>query len=239
MIDETNTYRGADIVKKIRVYLAVAVGLLLSSPGKADLIVTVGSASINESGTGTLDVLVSSTGSDAVQLAEFQLLIEPSSVATPGTYLSFVDPGPNSPGYVTDPGYLFAGNSDSEFFDIPVGGPSTTATPGDTFAGLDATADLFDVSVGTTPLLLARLGITAGTGVPPVAGDIFTVSLVPSGSAFEDSFFDPVAFSGSPGTVTVVGDQVAAVPEPSTMLALGLGLAAFAGTAVRRRRRAG
>jgi hypothetical protein len=58
---------------------------------------------------------------------------------------------------------------------------------------------------------LARLDVTTATGLPPAEGDFFTISLDPStSSGFLDSQGNSVAYTSTPGTVTIV-------PEPCTL----------------------
>jgi hypothetical protein len=144
-------------------------------------------------------------------------------------------------GYLTDsslnPAYIFLGNSlDASPPASPVGAPGLTVYPDETFTGQDATADSSPVtlSAGTT-YILASLSLTTLTGVPPLVGDSFTISLVPSigsGSFYVnlDTYFDhfdpdsgtevsATPFTSSSGTVAITS-----VPEPGSVVSGLLGI---------------
>ena len=144
---------------------------------------------------------------------------------------------------MTNSSYVFYGNSGAHddpgnVSPYPVGAVISSPEPNNRFVGGDNTADLSDITLTTTPKLLARLEVTADTGLPPDPGDTFTISVNESGTSFQhgDPFnptMVPIAAHGS-GTITVV-------PEPSTWVSLGTGLAVTLGYSIvrlRRRRRA-
>jgi hypothetical protein len=110
----------------------------------------------------------------------------------------------------------------------PVGEVVSVDAPADTYFGGDTALSGDDLVVGTTPLLLARLDVTSLTGLPPVAGDVFTVELVSArGTFFLDSESQDGGYQGFSGTITII-------PEPPGAL-FGL-LAAAAGCCGLRRR---
>jgi hypothetical protein len=96
---------------------------------------------------------------------------------------------------------------------------STTNVPNDTFLGGDLTGDGADIAGSLTNVLLAYLPVTTSQALPPVAGDVFTVSLVPGSddepngisgfTGFADSAGAYYPFSSTAGTVTIV-------PEPTS-----------------------
>jgi hypothetical protein len=208
----------------------------IATPARADLVISIGSASVTQGGTGTIDVLLMSTASsqapDLINNFGFQLQITNNGVDN--TQLAFS--ANQNFGYLSDttlnPQYVFLGDS------IGAGPPpsggivTTTIFPQDTFVGLDSTAsgNPVSLSAGTT-YLLASLSISTLTGAPPTANDSFTISLVPpaadgsintSTKTFFDNFdfttgaeLSATPFTSTSGTVTIVA---AAVPEPASIV---------------------
>jgi hypothetical protein len=239
--------------RRYRVFCLVVCLAGFAGSARGDLVVTIGNASIDQGGTGTVDVLLTSTAAplspDLVNGYSFQLQITNNGVD--GTQLAY---STNQDfGYISNtslsPPYLFLGDSsDAQPPPSPVGSPGQTAFPNDTFTGTDSTFSGNPVSVSTgTTYLLASLTVTTQTGSAPVAGDSFTISLVPGsgdGSLFSNpnTYFDNFDFStgtetsATPftsafGTVTI---RSAAVPEPSSIVS---GLTALLVLAVVRRRK--
>jgi hypothetical protein len=110
-----------------------------------------------------------------------------------------------------------------------VGSAGQTVYPNDTFTGADSTfsGNPVSLSAGHT-FLLASLTLTTATGAAPMAGDSFTIALVPpsgSGSvaANPNTFFDNFNFStgeevsATPFT-SLSGTVNIAVPEPDTII---------------------
>ncbi len=176
----------------------------LATPARSAFIITVGDQTILERGTGTVDVTIRSTdlvSGNPLATFGFAFRITPSG---PGG-LDFLNP--QSDVELTDPAYVFVGNSANFVTSSPLGSVS-----GDSYAGGDGTFDGNAVRV-TTPKLLVRLDLTAAAGS---AGQRFTISLVnsPASTFFKDALFDDVSYTSVAGTVTVAP---AAVPEPSTL----------------------
>jgi hypothetical protein len=152
-------------------------------------------------------------------------------------------PPPGSDPTFSNPNYVFAGNSSNVFFNLPLGVASTTANPNDTFTGGDSTAPPFnDITIGTTPVLLGDLPVSAGTGV---AGDMFAINLVPpSGTSFTGS---NTGFTNQASTLypftelnsgaVMIGAPLG-IPEPSTVAIALLGGLAGLPTLLRRWKRA-
>ncbi len=208
-----------------------------------DIILDVQDASISAGGTGFIDVLISSDGTDNLfrtayhfeitdAVANGSLQFRPSVFQT-NDQQSVVAPVPYVFGADTDPGNFFATRQDPTVTQI-IGGDNTLSGTG--------------VSLTTTQTLLARLQVEHITGTPLAAvGDTFTVKLINSDNGMPGDFtddstqflddssnnltIDPLSYSGS-GTITITS---AAVPEPSTLAVLAFVSATFIGRRWRRR----
>jgi hypothetical protein len=226
-------------------------------PARAGLIVSIGNASVAQGGTGTVDVLLTSTaGSQSPDLINnygFQLQI--TNNGADNTQLAFS--ANQDFGYISNtglnPAYLFLGDS---FAAQPpassVGSPGQTVYPNDTFTGADSTFSGNPVSLSSgTTYLLASLTVTTATGATPVIGDAFTIGLVPTSgtgslSANTNTYFDNFDFnsgselSATPFTSTsgAVNIVAATVPEPASIISGLTALLILAGVhGVRRVRR--
>lgn len=208
-----------------------------AAPARADLVLSIGSTSIAPGGTGTIDVYLTSNASaaspDLINFYGFQLQI--TNDGTDGTQLAFSTS--QNFGYISNtslnPAYVFLGDSfDAAPPPSPVGSPSQTMYPNDTFTGTDSTfsGNPVSLSAGTT-YLLAVLSVTSSPLAPPMAGDSFTISLMPqsgdgSVNTNPNTFFDnfnfntgtetsATRFTSTSGGVNIIA---AAIPEPSTMI---------------------
>jgi hypothetical protein len=205
-------------------------------PARAGIInISIVAAPVTQGGTGTVDVLLTSTASsgtpDLIDNYGFQLQI--TNNGTDNTQLAFS--ANQDFGYVSNnPAYVFYGDSNAAQSSPPyIGGPPTqTVYPNDTFTGADSTfsGNPVSLSAGTT-YLLTSLTVTTATGASPVIGDAFTISLVPtSGSGSlsppTNTYFDNfdfnsgselsfTPFTSTPGTVNIVS---AAIPEPASII---------------------
>jgi hypothetical protein len=212
---------------------------LLAAPARADFIVSIGSATIPHGGTGTLDVMLTSTASS----------LSPDLLNNYGFTLQITGPhelqfsSSQSFGYLSNSQYVFAGDSTDQMTSSPGGTVNTTVYTNDTFVGSDSTNSGNPVSLSSTntPVLLAALTLDATITSP---GDVYTVNLVPpsgngSMSTSMQTFFDnfnfdtgqetsAVPFTSTPGTMTI---SAAAVPEPASIF-LGAAAAAILGGAV-------
>jgi hypothetical protein len=238
--------------------VVVLVGFAV--PARAgDLIISIGNASVAQGGTGTVDVLLTSTASsqaaDLINNYAFQLQI--TNNGADNTQLAFS--GNQDFGYISNttlnPAYLFLGNSfAAQPPPTPVGSPGQTVYPNDTFTGTDSTFSGNPVSLSSgNTYLLASLTVTTLTGASPVIGDAFTISLVPTSgtgslSPNTNTYFDNFDFNNSgtelsatpftstSGTVNIVS---AAVPEPASIISGLTALLILAGVhAVQRDRQA-
>jgi hypothetical protein len=206
-------------------------------PVRAGLIISIESASVAQGGTGTVDVLVTSTASsgtpDLINNYGFQLQI--TNNGTDNTQLAFS--ANQDFGYISNasrnPAYLFLGDSSAaQPPPSSIGSPGQTVYPSDTFTGADSTFSGNPVSLSSgTTYLLASLTVTTLTGAAPVVGDAFTISLVPTSgtgsmSPNTNTFFDnfdfnngseisATPFTSTSGTVSIVSS---AVPEPTSII---------------------
>jgi hypothetical protein len=219
--------------------LASALVLLaLASTARADLVVAVQDLNLAAGGSGYVEVLISYSGSglSAINQTSFQFQI----TTTGSTLMAFTDsPNPASDPTFQRSNYVFAGstggvpNSGDVANGFPLG--SAFASSGspvkDQFSGGDFFNASGDATV-TSNQILAELPVTAATGVfAPNAGDRFTISLVGSGTSFMDSSNNSLAYTSTPGTVSIS----AASPEPGSLLLTGF--AALSGFAFLYRRK--
>jgi hypothetical protein len=217
-----------------RTRIGCLVVLLIGSavPAQADLIVSIGSTTVAQGGTGSIDVYLSSTANpsspDMINDYTFTLQITPNTVGN----LAFSSS--QSFGYLNSGNYVFFGNSADYIAGLtsppPVGGIlETTVYANDTFLGFDNTNDFGSISLSSSSgqVLLATLTLDASI---TSAGESFTVSLVPptgngssSGGASTyfnvvDSSFNElsaVPFTSTPGTVMITPS---AIPEPASIV---------------------
>jgi hypothetical protein len=230
-------------------YLLLLLTAVSAIPAQAGLVVSVGSTTVAQGGTGALDVYLSSTAPssspDQINDYAFTLQITPNSAGN----LAFS--ATQDFGYLNGSNYVFFGNSADYIAGLvsppPIGGtPFTTVYANDSFLGFDNTNDFTSVSLSSSSgkVLLATLTLDASI---TSAGESFTVSLVPpsgngssssgSGTYFNvvDSNFNElssVPFTSTSGTVNIVG---ASVPEPSSIVSGLTGLLILAGFHAARR----
>jgi hypothetical protein len=225
----------------------VAIGCLvlvlagLAAPARANFVISIGSASIPQGGTATIDVLLTSTADSASPdlLNNYGFTLQ---ITGPNELLTFTSPPIT--GFESNSQYVFLGDSSG-----PNPAVSTTVYGGDTYASQDSTASGNPVQLSSTdtPKLLAVVSLDAA-GITNV-GDTYTVSLVPptgNGSIAGNppTFFDvfdfntggetsAVPFTSTPGTLTIV----AAIPEPASLVSALAGVAVLAGVQGLRRLR--
>jgi hypothetical protein len=221
----------------------------LASPASAGVVISIGSATVAEGKSATVDVWLShdpasANSSDAINNYGFRLLITNNGVDN--TQLAFA--GTQNFSYLTNtslnPAYLFLG--DSSAASPPTSAPGSSGTthyPNDTWNGADSTASGNPVTVGSgDKFLLASLVLTASTAAPPMVVDSFTISLVPgsgNGSVTTNPFtyfdnFDfqngteqsAAPFTSTSGTITVAASVV---PEPASLVLASTGLLLAAG----------
>lgn len=233
----------------------ILLSLTASTTASAGVIIQVQNSTITAGGTGFVDVLISSTGTENLLLAQFDFRISGNDA---NGALQFRSAQSNSEQGVTSPfAYVFQGDANpSNWF------ANQQATPTELLGG-DFTVSTTGVTLDGTQKLLARLEIEHISGSPLAAvGDSFTLSLwnADQGNAdpfddstlFLDDMFNPLMFDidstpntlGAPpafqnfGTITVtaVPSATAVVPEPGSFAIFTIAGLAFAGRKWRRRR---
>jgi hypothetical protein len=204
-----------------------------AGPAHAGLTISIGSASVAQGGTTTVDVLFSGTSSDLINNYGFQLQVTNNGVDNTQLAFSSMQDNSYANNPTLNPSYLFLGDSTAVMNSFgPLTSPTTTAYPNDTITGSDSTfsGNLVSISSGQT-FLLATLTLSTVTPAAPLVGDSFTISLMPSfgdgsintnqNTYFDNFNFDTGSettaspFTSTPGTITVMGS---AVPEPASII---------------------
>ena len=207
---------------------SLAAALVLGTHARADFVVTIGSAAVAQGGTGTVDVLIRSTGTGGDKLSSFGF--EFQVTPTGPRHLDFRNPQLDAQlGAVN---YVFAGDSGDLVSTLPVGAvKSVSGGTNNQFIGGDDTNSGGDVTV-TSDKLLVRLNLTAATSAAPIVGDSFTISLIPSAfTDFRSANNALIPFTSTPGVVRITG-----VPEPSAVLLFAAGAALTLSASTRFRR---
>jgi hypothetical protein len=188
----------------------------LATRAYADLQVNLSDVTLAPGGAGTMAISVTPPSGSNTTLSDFglQLLITP--VGTPTSLLQFssnqVDPYASS-GYVFS-SVSFGANTSTPFWFPPF---ATNYYP-DSINGGDAAYNFANpqqpvpvyVTLPGAGALLATVQFFIPGGKP---GDQFQISLVSSGTYFDDANGKSINYSGSGGVITLG----AAVPEPSTL----------------------
>lgn len=212
----------------MKVNLALMLALAAMNSARADVIVDIRSTTIALNGTGTVDVYISSSPGQSTLLsfADYRFRIVPvGNVSGELIFLNeFQSSSPNDPqrqnnSEQTDPNYVFAGLTDAAHFGATIPNGNATELGGGDYATAAIDSSSVNVTLGSTPLLLARLEIAQRQ---TVVGDTFRVelSLDPNFTSFQDTDFNSANFSQSgAGLITVT-----AVPEPSTSMLFGLAM---------------
>jgi hypothetical protein len=224
-------------------YLLIALAGV-AVPARADFVISIGSTTVPQGGTGAVDVFLSSTASSA----------SPDLLNNLGFTLQITGPhelqfaSTQDFSYLNSSKYVFSGDSNDQSTSSPGGFVQTTTYANDTFVGSDSTfsGNPVSLSASSGQLLLASLSLNA---LITNVGDTYTIGLVPSmgdgsTSSSMSTFFDnlnfstgaeisAVPFTSVAGTVTI---GTAAVPEPST-IALGLTAVLIMSSAYAMRRR--
>jgi len=186
----------------------LAATLLFSSSSlRADIILTVvpSSAIFEVGNSGFIDVMISSTSSDALDGYLFDLNITGGSGAVFGV---------QSDAFLTNSNYVFFGRSANVAESLAastISGGGSDAKVGDAsydFASLPP-GDSLPFTLSGSSRLLARLEFNA------IGAGVFNVNIDPATSTFSDAAFGNFAFTSTGGSFT-------AVPEPGSMVLVGL-----------------
>jgi hypothetical protein len=213
------------------------------APARANLSVTIGSTSIPQGGTGTINVYLTGDAST----------LDPDLINNYGIELQISGPNdlqfssPPGTGYASEQQYLFAGDSFGVSATV-----SSVNGPNDTFTASDSTTsgNPISLSMANTPVLLATIALSAPTNSVNV-GDAYLISLIPLGgngsmTGGTPTFFDDFDFNGGGGeisavpftsTVGTVAITSSAVPEPAATITSLTGATLLTAYGVRRRRR--
>jgi hypothetical protein len=218
------------MIRRLALGLVLLAGLS-SAVARGEAVLTITDATIAPGGTAVVDVLIAGDGVATLDSFGIVVRVQPSA----GRRLEFLPPGPGSAtdGQLTDPGYLFFGDSVAELFP-PAGTVVAEPNPNDTYVGGDGTLSGLGVLIPSTPTLLTRLELTAATSDAPPGGEVFEVviDLADPRTFFLDAAFNPVAVRVADAGLV----RVSVVPEPGSLTMAGMGLAA-AGLAWSRRAR--
>ncbi len=211
----------------MRILCFLAVLLAIPSAAPAAIIITYVGGTVTAGGLGTVDVMVSSNAAQATPdlLDSFSAHFRITPLgASPPSGLQFSNPQSDS--QLSDPGYVFFGDSISP---PPIGLVTSAVNTNDDYVGGDATISMAGVPIhqNNGSFLLFRLNIDATLAN---LGNQFQIELKNDGGT---QFFDP-----SFGGLTLDGNSfnpftITAVPEPGSFLLLAGGLALY----LKRRRR--
>lgn len=234
-----NSYNSVNQVSSNRQLLAILAALCLTlivgvPDAKAAFIVSFRTSvpdPLVAGGGGFVDVLVRSDQVLGESLEGYQVgvTIAPGG-ESPGPVGGLIFSDAQVDDELTDPDYVFFGNSFNEKNQLAIGDVVGDVVDGTDYIGLDVTNDFTPVMLELTDKLLFRLDISA------LSEGTYTISLDTLVTSFftdtdpENPVGTPIAFSSTAGTLKVI-----ATPEPSSLLLISLGSMGM--LAFRRRRR--
>jgi len=213
-------------LKLAALLLTLSPSFILNS-AEADIIVDVQDAFITAGGSGFVDVLISSTGTDDLEFASY--LFELTNVGAPSSTLEYA-----AQNFTEDllGNYVFFGDN-AGILSFTDGDP---LYPNSQFGATDQVDLNGAVTLTGATQLLARLELNhvlgGGQAAADTIGEQFRITMLDTGDTlFADdvddliidaSSFAPLGVGG--GIITV---QAAAVPEPSSFAVLGFATAGF------------
>lgn len=160
---------------------------------------------------GLLNVNITSNNNDS--LAGFLVSYQ---INAPGLEFFTVAPGQPDDLQLTNPNYVFFGNSSAVNSNTPAGTITSVNFNNDAYSGLDTTWDSTGVVIPSSAgvgTLLTTLHVVATRAVP---GDRFTISVDPTQSFFDDANYNSIMFTSWSGEVVI--PTTSTVPEPGTLL---------------------
>jgi hypothetical protein len=210
----------------IHASVTVLLGLT-ASHASAGFVVNLSNVNVGPGGTGTMDIIVTST--TAYTLSSFGLELQIAPIGTPTSVLQF-NPSMMQPTAPFGSGnYVFQDNSfdqdfSTPFWSVPDSNPMLTAVGGD----MNDSGSGY-VSIGASlPMFLAAVQFAVPAGA--TLGDQFQISLVndPSFTYFDDLNGNLLVggYSMTGGVVTVAPSVV---PEPSSLVITLSGLGGLLG----------
>ena len=205
-----------------------------STSANGGFVFTLSQAAFEPGGAGSIFVHVTGNG-EAVAAIDLQVQVRP--LGSVGSSLQITPFAPNE--LFNDPDYLFFGDSFAQDnFNQAAVDPFTISTadlPNDTFAITDGTLSLQDRIV-TTQRLVTRIdfqhAFPMGTDPAAIVGDQFEFIINDQVSSVVDSNFAAVPF-----TVNGVGIATTAVPEPSSLAMVIVGVSGAISCSLRKRRK--
>lgn len=156
-----------------------------------------------------IQVLLENNSSSILNLAAFSFELEVTPISTRRVEFN----ASSQPDSLTDPNYVFFGNSSDQTTPTTPWAVNSTGTGvNNDFVFSDTTDNTLNMSVAVnSSKLLANIRLVPGSGAArPQAGDIFTLSFVAAGTSIIDENLATVTFTTGTGTL------IAAVPEPSS-----------------------
>jgi len=227
-----------NIRRVIAIFIATVMAILATSSTHAGVIVSISHVSVAPGGSGYLDVLIHSSGTDTFQNYFLQFTISGSAqAADPINFVASVLPAPQL--FATSPDYIFLG--DSAEATAPIGLDSVSDQPGSPIADdLITVVDLTDSGFDRTILfadgnfLLARLNFIAPLSATP--GNVYDINLDLSTSYFEDMMLNQQTIDPLNVNIGSITISSAVVPEPSTFALMAMVGAGVVGRKLRRRK---
>lgn len=197
---------------KVPVVMLLAAIHVTAQSATADLVIEIPNVAMTAGSTGTVDILIHSTGSDPLQIFGYTLQI--TQLAEVGGSLQFADSFSSmtiprqSNSEISDSSYVFAGNSG--FFS------AQRQVDVKALVGSDFTADGLNVGLGTNNRLLARVELQHLTLNPNTSSGTYQVSLVAGASTlFQDEDANDIPVVSGVGAIASGLVTVGAVPEPA------------------------
>ncbi len=216
---------------------AVAISLVIASPAKADFIITGGTATVAQGGSGTVDFLITATHGSS--LGAFNLTLQINVISGNAISDLTFSQASAQPAVYNQSNYVFAGSgpfvSPGNSFDGNLGAASIWGIPNNAnnsgqnprIYGSDSTYDGTSATITSANNLLVSVGFTANLGTPLTSE--FSISLVGGvdNTAFYANNSGPtptglVHYRSTAADITVT-PAIANTPAPSSLALAGIG----------------